>query len=492
MANQEQLERLLQGAKGWNQWRQENPGIIPNLDGAYLCGVYLRGADLRYAKLSGANLSYAKLSRADLRGAFLRGAFLRGAFLRGADLRYAFLHGADLRYAFLHGADLRGANLSYAKLSRAFLRGADLRGAYLSYAKLSRADLEGADLEGADLEGADFEVFKDADFEVGIFEDFGSMGGMGGANLEADNLSKDYLELKSLFESLDSLSPEKCDPPSAFCYVSAEMDERVVVNRPTSVEVVVSKELLERATTAVSQGGSINLKADQRLIVQVVPKTNFVPEGDDRFEVDPPEKGKPQTLNFDLRATHLGEGEVWVVLRQTQQALLTLILRPQIVENRNALKASAPMQLLSAPPAASSEASSAQRIRATESVTDLPTPSASLHQLRIIERRNGNQITYLYELNSPLLAFCPCMSRNPLTVIAWSMGRTSTKKLNPVGRVLRETRTTLPLSSEPLVDNSLTNSSQTHSSNSSGNTGNSWTTLWCFLLSLLCLGSWYT
>jgi hypothetical protein len=193
------------------------------------------------------------------------------------------------------------------------------------------------------------------------------------------------------------------------------MDERVVVNRPTSVEVVVSKELLDRATSAASQGGSVNLKADQRLIVQVVPKTNFVPEGNDRIEVEPPQKGKPQTLYFDLRATHLGEGEVWVVLRQTQQVLLTLVLRPQIVENRAALRAPGTMQVLAVHPEPLSVApGSSQRLQETGSVPNLPTPSAPLHQLRIIERRNGNQITYLYELNSPLLGVLSLHESKPI------------------------------------------------------------------------------
>ena len=64
MATQERLDILRQGVPVWNEWREENPSISPNLRGADLYGANLHGADL-----SGANLSGAKLHGADLYGA---------------------------------------------------------------------------------------------------------------------------------------------------------------------------------------------------------------------------------------------------------------------------------------------------------------------------------------------------------------------------------------------------------------------------------------
>jgi hypothetical protein len=93
--------------------------------------------------------------RADLQGAYLRGAYLQGADLQGAYLRGAYLQGADLQGAYLQGAYLRGADLQGADLQGAYLRGADLQGAYLQGAYLRGAYLQGADLQGADLRGAD-------------------------------------------------------------------------------------------------------------------------------------------------------------------------------------------------------------------------------------------------------------------------------------------------------------------------------------------------
>ncbi|WP_250126818.1 pentapeptide repeat-containing protein [Chroococcidiopsis sp. CCMEE 29] len=107
-----------------------------NLQGAFLLGARLQGAELNGANLQGAFLLGARLQGADLRGANLQGAFLNAVNLQGA-----FLEGANLQ-----GADLRGANLSGANLSRARLQRATL-----NFANLKRANLGDANLEGAIL-----------------------------------------------------------------------------------------------------------------------------------------------------------------------------------------------------------------------------------------------------------------------------------------------------------------------------------------------------
>lgn len=82
--NTEHLAILKSGVDAWNKWRQENPGIVP---------------DLRYADLSYANLSHANLSHADLCHAGLRHADLSLADLSYANLRYADLSHANLDYS---------------------------------------------------------------------------------------------------------------------------------------------------------------------------------------------------------------------------------------------------------------------------------------------------------------------------------------------------------------------------------------------------------
>src|ERR1019366_4671309 len=127
MADQNQVERVQQGAAAWNTWRKQHSDV--------------EELDLREARFSGAHLSGADLSGADLSGANLRGANLGGAILREASLREANLSDADLSGANLSDADLSGANLSDA----------DLRGANFSGANLSRAHLWGTILANLDL-----------------------------------------------------------------------------------------------------------------------------------------------------------------------------------------------------------------------------------------------------------------------------------------------------------------------------------------------------
>jgi uncharacterized protein YjbI with pentapeptide repeats len=74
MANQVQLDILKQGAKLWNQWRQEHADIRPDLSEANLFGISLRGANLIDVSLSRANLIKADLTGVDLFRADLTGA----------------------------------------------------------------------------------------------------------------------------------------------------------------------------------------------------------------------------------------------------------------------------------------------------------------------------------------------------------------------------------------------------------------------------------
>jgi uncharacterized protein YjbI with pentapeptide repeats len=110
MTNPMHFEQLSLGVVAWNQWREANPKIRPDLRGAYLNGVSLPRINLQ-----------------------------------DADLRYAFLFRADLRFANLDSAVLIGADLIQARLEQANLVQAALSGAYLTHADLSYANLTGAD-----------------------------------------------------------------------------------------------------------------------------------------------------------------------------------------------------------------------------------------------------------------------------------------------------------------------------------------------------------
>ncbi|MBV8694379.1 MAG: pentapeptide repeat-containing protein [Chloroflexi bacterium] len=122
-ANADQLAIVQQGVQVWNQWRQQNPTITPDLS----------GADLSEAKLSGIDLSNANLSNTDL---------------NNSDLSNANLAGTNLNSSDLHGANARGANFTNSDLTGANLNNADLRGT-----GINKADVES---KGATTVNADF------------------------------------------------------------------------------------------------------------------------------------------------------------------------------------------------------------------------------------------------------------------------------------------------------------------------------------------------
>jgi uncharacterized protein YjbI with pentapeptide repeats len=210
MANQEDLRRLKQGIKTWNQWRGQTwvtrfrPFWAADLIGASLPHTNLVHGDFRRVCLSKANLSSANLEGADFSNASINEANLSSANLEGADFSNASINEADLSNANLSGANLKNskfykypnlkgskvspstelgdklqqywdivncpksnrnlegiklsANLSGAMLYSANLKEADLEGSNLKSADLREANLESANLRGANLELADLRL----------------------------------------------------------------------------------------------------------------------------------------------------------------------------------------------------------------------------------------------------------------------------------------------------------------------------------------------
>lgn len=132
MANEEHLEILNQGVEVWNEWREKNKNMKPDLSRARLMEASLNDANLTDAFLGGADLIRADLVGANLTNANLQRTSLRYANLTGADLTGTDLTDADLNSADLYGACFIGANLTNAHLSRATLVHTDFSSANLS------------------------------------------------------------------------------------------------------------------------------------------------------------------------------------------------------------------------------------------------------------------------------------------------------------------------------------------------------------------------
>ena len=213
MADPTHLWILGKGVDFWNDWRKNNPEIVPDLSSANLTTYDLVGANLAYANLFEADLHALKLSKTDLSNAYLCRTNLGKADLRGANLNEAKLCQIDLsttsmrraqlqkatiynvtlpvelievdfEYATLHVVHLAGSGLiskgrgiiteteafleslhleyfddcevylNGAQLKGANLRGVHLRGVYLENANLTKARLSSANMNAAKLSGA--------------------------------------------------------------------------------------------------------------------------------------------------------------------------------------------------------------------------------------------------------------------------------------------------------------------------------------------------
>jgi len=125
MANAEHLDLINLGAASWNDWREKNPDLVPDLEAASF-GLGQKQWGPEYG--GPINLAGARLRHSDLRFATLIDSELSGADLAGAKLFDARLSGADLRDADLSGARFDDADVRNAQFDRAKLYGADLSG----------------------------------------------------------------------------------------------------------------------------------------------------------------------------------------------------------------------------------------------------------------------------------------------------------------------------------------------------------------------------
>jgi hypothetical protein len=227
-------------------------------------------------------------------------------------------------------------------------------------------------------------------------------------------------ELPDLFEDFASINRSLLDEGQFIeeenpCYIYAEMDERIIVQRVTTLEVIVSGDEIEFQSGPTAQSGKISVNSENPLIIQAIPKTNFTVVGEDRIEIDPPASKSICRIYFDLRPTDLGEGEVWIIIRQSQMPLLTLIIKPYIVENRAQTQVSPPLAMVSQQLMDTQNSSLPnKKIYAQSSIAEYPLSNEPLHQLRIIELRNGDRITYRYDFDSPSLGILTSFDSDPI------------------------------------------------------------------------------
>ena len=174
------------------------------------------------------------------------------------------------------------------------------------------------------------------------------------------------------------------DDSSPRVYVRGRMEPELVVDQPSTVEVLVAGEPIRHVERPTDRGAQAPVVADQPLLVEVAGRVNLEVTGRSRVEIPVPTRGEPRLLLFEVRATHQGAGELWVIVRQGPLPLLTLVLRPSIHQ----------------PPSGAGAA----RLETIGQTLVGPT-SAPLTVLRVFEQRHGGAVVYLYELDAPELEF---------------------------------------------------------------------------------------
>ena len=155
----------------WNNWRRRHSGIRPDLRGARLTGLDLRGLNLNRVRLNRGDLSGSQLRLCNLAGADLQFVHMRHTDLSHASLRSAKLNQATIEASLLVDTDLSGADLRDAVIIECLLNRANLRDVKLTRAMIwgvGAWDLQNTDnarhgcnvVVGGDLDPNDYSISK--------------------------------------------------------------------------------------------------------------------------------------------------------------------------------------------------------------------------------------------------------------------------------------------------------------------------------------------
>jgi len=191
MANQGDVDKLLEGVDVWNQWRQDNPDVEPDLsdcvigDAAFLAN-YKGIREAEDAPLDLSNINFSQVN--------FKQARLVNVHMHGADLSNACLQHALLEKLYCDNSNFSDADLSMAELTNPCLKNSDFQNSKLSYAKFWNADMENVNLWSANL---DFAVLSGVNLHKADLESASLVH----VNLEGANLSHANLWTANLHDS---------------------------------------------------------------------------------------------------------------------------------------------------------------------------------------------------------------------------------------------------------------------------------------------------
>lgn len=164
------------------------------------------------------------------------------------------------------------------------------------------------------------------------------------------------------------------------CHFGAQMPEEIAAGKTRQVEVTISREAIGLTAAAGSQEAAAPLPAtpDQKITVRLIPKKNMEIVGDSRADVIVPMPGQPAvTLFFEVKPGSPGDSELWVAFCQGPVSLITLKLKPRIVEQPQA---------------------NGESLEARGEAPQPAGPPARINIMRVYLGENGGKIRYRYTL----------------------------------------------------------------------------------------------
>lgn len=167
---------------------------------------------------------------------------------------------------------------------------------------------------------------------------------------------------------------------TVLCHYTAAMDREVAVGVEVPVEVTLSRRALAVAAGRARARSQARVRPGELIQLLVFPRSNFEVVGDFMREVEVPAAGQELSESFQVQATHPGEGEVQVILRQGSGAPVTLRLLATIHPR---------------------EAPRAGRVREVRSGDAAFLPEPAVAELRILRRERGPEVFFEYHLTLP-------------------------------------------------------------------------------------------
>lgn len=220
-------------------------------------------------------------------------------------------------------------------------------------------------------------------------------GGLAGNDIDFNGPNTRNIDLDTPLKSIPPDRPDASPQPvKTTCHIRAEMPEVIPVGTPSMILVRIARELLvPLLPSSKADEGEFAIEEDKNIVLQIVPIRNVEVVNAEQLDVLPPQPGRPFQGVFTVQGTDAGEGEVRILALQNGVRLCTLVLYPEVTVPENA---------------AAGQGNESRRASAPQTVEERVSPAKPLkdplYQLFVFERQNGQETSFEYLLQAPVLA----------------------------------------------------------------------------------------